>query len=694
MKKKIIKFLKSLRKNFAKYLSTNRLFLTYIVFGIIMTMLVRNYTIGKPFSYEPFICDLALLVIIGSFGYLIKPKKQFNYYFIWTLIICIMCVVNSIYYKFYTSFASFSLVAELGLVGDVADSLTDKFKLVDFIYVIFPVLFYILHRSLKKGSYYSFVSKVEKAKKMFVGTVLAGIVILSFTLVNITGTDASRLIKQWNREYLVQRFGIILYQGNDLVQSLTPKISSLFGYDEAAKTFKDFFAKKEAEEIHQNNKYTNLLEGMNIIFVHLESEQNILVDMKVNGVEITPTLNKLTKEGMYFDHFYPQISVGTSSDTEFTLNTSLMPANSGTVFVSYSNRNYTSIPKLLTEKGYYTFSSHANNASMWNRSVMHPNLGYQEMFFKDSFDVTPETTVGLGLSDQEFFKQLQPKLEKIERENEHYMGTLLQLSNHSPFANTEVNPEIYDTYGKLDLTNTYVDENGKTVTDDYLKGTALGNYLITAHYADMALGEFIDYVNNSEYYQNTVFVFYGDHEAKLGRETFSYYKNYDVTTGKLREEGDPLYVDYDNISYSLDTNTPFVIWTKNKEISKKLKGVNHNVMGMYDVLPTIGNMMGFESKYALGHDIYDIGENNVVIFPNGNFITNKIYYNNSSGNYRIINNGTGNTTVDLDENYIDNLKKYTEERLEVSNDIIVYDLIEKEGNGTLDSSSDTEVGGE
>ena len=53
-------------------------------------------------------------------------------------------------------------------------------------------------------------------------------------------------------------------------------------------------------------------------------------------------------------------------------------------------------------------------------------------------------------------------------------------------------------------------------------------------------------------------------------------------------------------------------------------------------------------------------------------------------------------------NIIKHLKKesktqktdYTEERLEVSNDIIVYDLIEKEGNGTLDSSSDTEVGGE
>jgi hypothetical protein len=165
---------------------------------------------------------------------------------------------------------------------------------------------------------------------------------------------------------------------------------------------------------------------------------------------------------MYFSNFYPQISVGTSSDTEFTLNTSLMPASSSTVFMSYFDRNYVTIEKLLADKGYYTFSAHANEKSMWNRNNMHPNMGYQEMIFKDQFVVTPETTVGLGLSDEEFYKQLQPKLEKIEDENENYMGTLIQLSNHSPFAGTEVNPELYDSLGSLDLTNTYVtvDEDG------------------------------------------------------------------------------------------------------------------------------------------------------------------------------------------------------------------------------------------
>ena len=682
--KKVTSFFKKARKKVAKYLSSNKLFLLYVIFSMVITVTVRHFTIGNTFDYRPFICDLALVVIIGAFGYFIKPRKQFTYYFIWMFIYALMGIINSVYYVFYTSFASVSLLSTLGLVGDVGDSLTEKLRVIDFVYLLGPIMFYMIHIGLKKKTYYQFVAKVENGKKMFASTLLAGIIILSFTLVNMTGTDASRLVKQWNREYIVQRFGIILYHGNDLVQSLTPKINSLFGYDEAAKSFREYFAEKELEE-KQPNKYTGVLEGMNVIFIHLESVHNYLIDMEINGTEVTPTINELADEGMYFSNFYPQISIGTSSDTEFTLNTSLMPANIGTAFVQYSDVTYDSIPKILSDKGYYTFSAHANDASMWNRKVMHPNLGYQELIFKESFDYTEKTDrLGLGLNDEAFFYQLQSKLEKIENEHANYMGTLIQLSNHSPYAATEQHPEMYDKFGKLDLTNTYTIENEddekETITDQYLEDSKLGNYLISAHYGDMALGTFIEYVENSEYYNNTVFVLYGDHDARLSKSEYQYYYNYNTETGEVYEEDDPEYVDYNNFTHEVNKRTPLIIWTKNKRVARKIKGTNNNVMGMYDVLPTLGNMMNFEYKFALGHDIHDVKANNVVIFPNGNFVTNKVYYNNTKGNYMILNRDSSDVGVIIDEDYISDLKAYAEEILGVSNDIIVHDLILKEGN--------------
>ena len=112
------------------------------------------------------------------------------------------------------------------------------------------------------------------------------------------------------------------------------------------------------DKYKKKNQYTNILEGYNIIFVHMEGMETYLMDVKFNGVEAVPNVKKLANEGMFFSRFYPQISSGTSSDTEFTLLTSLMPAQSGTIFTSYYDREYVTIPKLLKEKGYYTFSMH------------------------------------------------------------------------------------------------------------------------------------------------------------------------------------------------------------------------------------------------------------------------------------------------------------------------------------------------
>ena len=95
-------------------------------------------------------------------------------------------------------------------------------------------------------------------------------------------------------------------------------------------------------------------------------------------------------------------------------------------------------------------------------------------------------------------------------------------------------------------------------------------------------------------------------------------------------------------------------------------------MGMIDVLPTIGNMLGIEPKYALGNDIFNIKNNNTVIFPNGNFLTKDVYYYDSQNNYKVL-----NVDTTLDANYIEDRRKLTSDILNISNDIIVYDLIEK-----------------
>ncbi len=680
MKEKIKLAFRKSRKKIVEYIATNRLFLSYVVISLLGLVLIRNFTIGNMFSYKTFIVDLALVLIIGSLGYLLKPKNQYRYFLILIIIFTIMEIVNSIYYKFYFSFASFGELSTAGQTETVFGSIFEKLEITDVIYIIFPFIFYFIHKKLIRTPYYNYMSLVEKGKKMCVTTLLIGCIFLAYTFVTATKQDYSRLAKQWNRPYVVQRFGLVLYQCNDLIQTLTPKLSSLFGYDESVQKFTQYFTSEDIDKYNKKNKYTNILNGYNIIFIHMEGMETYLMDLEFNGVEATPNVNKLAKEGMFFSNFYPQVSIGTSSDTEFTLLTSLMPAQSGAVFTTYYDREYITLPKLLQEKGYYTFSMHGNHASMWNRNVVHKNLGYKDMYFEESFEYTKDDVINLGINDKLFFKEAMPILENIEKTNNNYMGTIITLSNHSPFI-------FLDKYGEYDLSTTFEDCSSgtcETKTTDFLRTgkedwqKAAGNYITSAHYADAALGEFFEYVNNSDCFNNTVFVLYGDHDAKLTRKEKNYLYNYDYKTGELKDETDPTYIDYDYYAHELNKRTPLIIWTKNAKLRSTLNGEVDYVMGMYDVLPTLGNMLGISNPFAFGHDIFNTKYDNFVVFPNGNFVTNMIYYNNSTGNYKII-----KENAELSADYISDLLAKTENILEVSNGIIVHDLINLEGDKVL-----------
>ena len=661
---------KKIKKNIIEYIISNRLFLSYVVISLISTLVPRGYTIGLGKSILPFITDLGIILIIGSIGYFIKPKNQYKYFFTWICIFSLIGLINSIYYVFYSSFASIGELASLSQTETVTGSIWEKIRIHYLIFIAFPIVFNLIHKKLSSSSYYNFINCIEKSKKMVLSTLIIGILFVSLSFVFAQKSDYSRLKKQWNRLYIVDRFGVLLYQGNDIVQTLTPKINSLFGYEDALKLFNDYYSSEDNQKYKEKNKYTNILNGYNIIFIHMESIQNFVMDLKFHGEEITPNLNRLAKEGMFFSNFYPQVSTGTSSDTEFTLLSSLMPASSGTVFVSYYNRNYNTIPKILKDNGYFTFSMHGNLASMWNRSKAHPSLGYESMYFEESFTYTDEDVINLGINDKLFFEESIPILENIEREHTNYMGTIITLSNHSPFT-------FIDKYGEFDFSEEVEVLNEQTnqlekITTNYLMGTPVGNYLTSVHYADSALGDFLTYINNSSAFDNTLFVFYGDHDAKLTRKEINYLYNHNPLNGEVYNEGDENYIEYNSFKHELNKKTPLIMWTKNEKLKNTFRGKINYYMGMIDIAPTILNMFGKTNEYALGHDIFNIKNNNVVAFPNGNFLTNVMYYNNSTGEYYILNNSTV-----IEDGYVDERKKYVENLLEVSNSIIVYDLLNK-----------------
>ena len=146
-----------------------------------------------------------------------------------------------------------------------------------------------------------------------------------------------------------------------------------------------------------------------------------------------------------------------------------------------------------------------------------------------------------------------------------------------------------------------------------------------------------------------------------------------METHEFLTEEDPNYKEYDSFQYEVGRRVPFIIWSKDMAGTDLNKEIT-NVMGMYDVMPTLGNMLGFHNKYALGHDIFNINENNIVVFPNGNWVTNKMYYNSQKAAYLPLSDDP------ISEEEISNNSEYANKLLDVSNDIIVFDLLNEDKN--------------
>ena len=658
VKSKLKKLGKFLKKNYVAFFKKYPLFAFFIVSVLLNTLLLRIITVHNGLYFKPLFMDLALIFIIASFGFLFKTDKGRRRYLVFfSIFTAILCIIHSMYYTYYDSFASISLLATSTFVVDVGDAVVEKvMRIQDFIYLWQPIfLFYVIHQLKKKGLTDKKGSAVSR-KFGFGNLIITGIVLIFITSATMTPTEWSRFGKMWNRESVASSFGIFAYQVNDIIQSLEPKINNLFGHDKALKLVSDYY--KENTPTSSDNEVTDIFKGKNILVIHAESLQSIAINRKFEDKEVTPFLNKLVKEGIYFDNFYSEVGVGTSSDAEFTFSTSLMPSNNGTVFVNYFDREYNTIQKMFKNSGYYTFSMHANTGDFWNRATMHENMGYDKFYSKSSFDI--DETIGLGLSDKSFFRQVVPMIKEIkEDKNKPFFGTLITLTNHTPWSDLELMDEFPTTWT--------VDIDGEKVTRDYINGTTLGDYFRSVHYSDQALEQFINDLDSNGLLDDTVIVIYGDHDARIGKKYYNTLYNYDPYTDTVKEEGDDGYVDYNEYRYQLDKKVPFIIWSKDQKVQREMS----NVAGMIDALPTLSNMFGVGvNEYQLGHDLFNMKKNdNTVVFTDGSYVTDTIYYDGQSGDIYSISDEA------FSEDDVLRRSQYADDIIKVSNDIITYNLI-------------------
>lgn len=644
MKYKIDKF----NKYLMNIIKNNVIFILLIVVGILSDLILRTMTTGFTLYWKPIVTSISMIIFFSILSFFLPYKRRNLYYVILSTVIGVINAGNCLYYRFYNSFISLSIFEQISQLDELGDGVSKSILDVRVILFAIPTIVLILViKKLNKVNYFeareAYRRKGEMAKAFAIGSLL-----LSIVAMTLTSTDFSRLAKQWNRPYLVEQLGIYSYTVADFIKNtFTPKITTL-PKEEVDYVLSDLIDDNITAQ--SENEYKDIFKGKDIYVIHYESAQSFAMDYETADGPVTPFLNKLASEGLYFSNFYPQHSVGTSSDTEFTFNTSLLPINDGTVFITHTDREYITLPKLLKDEGYNAISMHGNNGDFWNRNIMHRSLGYSRFFSKSDYEIDEE--IGLGLSDASFFKQSIEKIKLIKEYDESpLMATLITLTNHFPF----------DDVDKFEEFNV-----------EHLEGTDIGNYLKSYHYADTALESFVKGMDEEGLLDNAVIVIYGDHHAKLAKEDYDKLYNYNEALDTYYTEEDPEYVELDTVFNKELKRTPFIIWSKDFDLAKEID----TPMGMVDALPTISNMFGVFNPYQLGTDIMSV-ENNTVVFPNEDWINEDIYYTASSEKYYSL-----DTHEVIEDEDLIKVSGDAEHIILLSNNIIQSNLI-KYYNGVL-----------
>ncbi|WP_066893349.1 LTA synthase family protein [Clostridium nigeriense] len=511
---------------------------------------------------------ILIICLIFSIIYLFKYKGKIRTAIYLDLIISLLFLFDIWYYRANGTFLSIRHLLHPEIFNPIGKSLLN-FKLVDLFFFIDFLIFYILFkfnkvRDFKDNS--KFTIRLIKTLSIFI--LSGGIVYLSHYCIDIKGLvpNQSFFRLSWAPFQTYSDMSPLGYHGFDL--SYYTGVSKELTAEEVNEVKSWFENNKENIE---DNKYAGYLKGKNLIAIQVESLENFVINQKVNGQEITPTLNKLLSNSLYFDNIYEQNNSGTSSDADLMVNTSIFPVRNHSTFPTYPWTKYNSLQQLLNEEGYTTISTHAELPGSWNWAEPHKAFETNKIWDIKEFNL--DEVIGLGLSDESYLKQLANKLKNEENPFYTFVAT---LTSHGPF-------EIPQDKKLLDLPKE-LDEN------------MLGAYFQSIRYTDEAIKLFIEELDKNGQLDNTVLMIYGDHCG-----VHKFYEDL-ITDAPL--EGDWWKDNHKEI--------PFIIYNKD------IKGeIISNVGGQVDFLPTISYLLGVEKEKfqdtSMGRILVNTNRNSTIL---------------------------------------------------------------------------------
>ncbi|WP_039042851.1 LTA synthase family protein [Sporosarcina sp. ZBG7A] len=572
-----------------------------------------------------FLNPLGSALLFLGISFLFKGTRKYTSLLIVYTLMSILLYSNVVYYRFFSDFITLPTIFQTQNFGDLGGSILTLLKPFDILFFVDVfVMFYL-----------RFSKKVQKQTtrigyKKPVAIIAVALVV---SIINLGLAEASRpqlLTRGFDRNYIVKYLGMYNYSIYDSVETM--KASSQRALADSSDTT-EVVNYTQSNYAEPNPNYFGAAKGMNVIYLHLESFQNFIIDYKLNGEEVTPFLNSLSKDKntLYFDNFFHQTGQGKTSDAEFMLENSLFGLPQGSAFITKAQNTYQAAPSILKDYGYTSAVFHGNKGSFWNRNEVYKLFGFDHFYDASYYDTSsPEDMAEYGLLDKPFYEQSKSYLSSLPQP---FYTKFITVGNHFPYTMNQ------------DLVTIDKAQTGDSSVD---------NYFQTARYTDEAIEQAFNQLKEQGLYDNSMIVLYGDH--------YGISHNHNKAMAQVIGE---------EITPQEGANlqrVPLFIHVPG------MKGeANHTYGGQTDLLPTLLHLLGIDTKdyVQFGSDLLSDEHNEVVPFRNGDFVSPEI----DSINEKFYDNKTG---LPLDESQLEDakaLKKEVDHKLQLSDKVVNGDLL-------------------
>ena len=219
----------------------------------------------------------------------------------------------------------------------------------------------------------------------------------------------------------------------------------------------------------------------NVILIIWESLPAKIVGSLGGEPNVTPNLNRLSKEGILFTNFY---SNGDRTDKGIPaiLSGYYPPPIQRIMRMPNKTRSLPMLPKEMGELGYNTSFYYGGDMNFANMNTYIRNTGITTIIDGSEFD-KKDWNSKWGAYDDVFMERFAKDIS--EEKNEPFFKIALTLTSHEPY-------EIRGEY-----------KFGQDNEDNQFR---------SAHfYTDKVIGEFMDYAKQQNWYKNTLIVIMSDH---------------------------------------------------------------------------------------------------------------------------------------------------------------------------------------